>query len=214
MTASTERTSPLGDWAGRFASASADPAQFAIRERAWTAQINLRGNPADPAFGAAVRGVLGADLPARANTWTGSAGQSAIWLGPDEWLLTGPEGTHAALESALRAALRGQHHSVVDISANRTIIEIGGALARSVLLKGCSLDLHTGAFAPPQSAQTVLAKAQVLMQCCAADGGPVEFRLYVRNSFAHYLAEWLTDAAAESLAARTLDSDRIAARLR
>ena len=80
-----------------------------------------------------------------------------------------------------------------------------------MLAKGCPLALHAAGFAPPQCAQTLLAKSQMILQACETT--PV-FRLYVRNSFAHYVAQWLADAAAESAASRSLDSDRIAARLR
>lgn len=211
MTASTERASPLADWSARFATASASAAHFSIGELAGVTQINLRGDAGDAGFAAAVRGALGFDLPATANTWSGSLGRAAIWLGPDEWLLTAPPGENTTFEGTLRSALRGMHHSVVDLSANRTVIAISGSDARPVLAKGCSLDLHAAAFAAPQSAQTLLAKVQLILQCADAKDA---FRLYVRNSFAHYVAEWLTDAAAESAASRALDSERIAARLR
>lgn len=211
MTASTERRSPLSAYAPLLATASADPSRFAMRELAFVTQLNLRGDPADAAFMAAVRGALDTDLPVTANTWAGAPGKGALWLGPDEWLVVAPDAERSMLEAALRAALAGRHHSVVDVSANRTVIELSGADARAVLAKGCPLPLHAAAFAPPQCAQSVLAKSQVLLQACETT--PV-FRLYVRNSFAHYLAQWLADAAAESAASRGLDSDRIAARLR
>lgn len=218
MTASTERTSTavervsaLGAHAALLAQASGDPARFAMRELAFVTQLNLRGNAADGAFSTAVRGALGNDLPVAPNTWSGTPERGAIWLGPDEWLVVAPEAERIARLAALGAALAGQHHSLVDVSANRTVLELSGSDARVVLAKGCPLPLHAGAFAPPQSAQSVLAKSQVLLQCCETT--PV-FRLYVRNSFAHYLAQWLADAAAESAASRGLDSDRIAARLR
>jgi sarcosine oxidase subunit gamma len=210
VTVSTERRSPLAEWSARFAVASTSVKHFSVGELAYQSQINLRGNASDAAFAAAVRDKLGFELPATANTWSGGNERAAIWLGPDEWLLTAPEGEHVRLECALRTALRGIHHSVVDLSANRTVIAISGSDARPVLAKGCSLDLHAAAFAAPQAAQTLLAKAQVILQC--ADGKDA-FRLYVRNSFAQYVAEWLTDAASESAAARALDSERIAALL-
>jgi len=70
--------------------------------------------------------------------------------------------------------------------------------------------LHAAAFNPPQTAQTVLAKAQVLLQC--VDERPT-FRVFTRLSFAPYVAEWLIDAAAELAASRGVDAERIAARL-
>ena len=79
-----------------------------------------------------------------------------------------------------------------------------------MLAKGCPLDLHGSAFAPPQCAQTLLAKAQIILQC--ADARPT-FRLFVRISFAPYVAEWLLDAAAELAASRELDTRRNAKRV-
>ena len=210
MTASTERAAPLAAWGQRLAAASAAPAAFAIREVAFASQLNLRGNAADPAFAGAVRGVLGGDLPVKANTWTSGNDCSALWLGPDEWLVVAPDGRNAALEASLRSALKGLHHSVTDVSANRTILEVSGEYARLVLAKGCPLDLHASAFGAPQCAQSLLAKSQVILQCL--DARPT-FRIFVRLSFAPYVAEWLTDAAAELAASRNIDTGRIATRL-
>ena len=217
MTVSTEmadhidrRCSPLSGWTERFAAASATPAQFAIRELPYLTQVNLRGDVADSAFAGAVRGVLGCDLPATANTWAGVSDCQAIWLGPDEWLLVAAQGRNESLVPALRAALDGVHHAVTDVSANRTTLEITGPDARLVLSKGCTLDLHAQSFGPRKAAQTLLAKSQVILQSLGAASA---FRLYVRNSFAHYLATWLTGAAAEGAASRKLDADRLGSRL-
>lgn len=210
MTASTERLSPLAAWEERFARASASPQHFAISERPFTTQVNLRGNAANPAFAAAALGAIGCDLPTAPNTFHAGTQASAIWLGPDEWLVVAGPDRGDELSAALRAALAGTRHSVTDVSAARTVIEIAGADARLVLAKGSPLDLRASAFAPPRTAQTLLAKARVLIQC--ADAAPV-FRLFVLDSFANYLAEWLTDAAAECAASRGLDIDRVATRL-
>lgn len=208
MTALTDRVSPLAGWSSRFASASAAPGQFTIREVPFATQLNVRVD-AD-AHSAKVNSVLDCELPLVANTWSACNDHSALWLGPDEWLVVAPDGHNEALSADLRIALGGVHHSVTDISANRTIIEIAGTDARLVLAKGCPLDLHGNAFKPPQCAQTLLAKSQMLLQC--ADARPV-FRIFVRVSFAPYLAEWLLDAAAELAASRNLDTQRIATRL-
>lgn len=212
MTASTERAAPLSAWGTRLAAVSDRPAEFSVRELPFASQVNLRGNSADPAFAAAVRGGLGCDLPLAANTWAAGHEASVLWLGPDEWLVVAPDGRNDALCAALRGSLKGLHnpglhHSVTDVSANRTLLEVSGEHARLVLAKGCPLDLHAGAFGPPQCAQTLLAKAQMILQCVEAR--PV-FRVFVRISFAPYVAEWLIDAATELAASRNLDTGRIA----
>ena len=93
MTASTERDSPLADWSARFATASASAAHFSVGELAGVTQVNLRGDAGDAGFAAAVRGALGFDLPATANTWRGGLERAALWRGPGEWLLTAAAGT-------------------------------------------------------------------------------------------------------------------------
>ena len=198
MTASTDRRSALEGWSAQFSAASKAPETFAIRELPFTTQINLRGDStvAAPGF----------ELPFAANTWSGTPGRSALWLGPDEWLIVAPEGMNESIVSTLRT---GMHVAVTDLSASRTVIEIAGTYARVVLAKGCPLDLHARAFGPPQCAQTLLAKAQIILQC--TDARPV-FHLYVRNSFAAYVAEWLMDAAAECDASHAIDAERIASR--
>ena len=208
MTASTDRASPLAGWSARFSAASVASGNFSIREMPFATQINLRVDAA--AFGAKVRPVLGCDLPVAANTWNAGNECTVLWLGPDEWLVIAPDGRNDPLCADLRDALDNVHHSVVDLSANRTTIEIAGTDARVVLAKGCPLDLHGRAFKPPQAAQTLLARSQMILQC--VDEKPA-FRIYVRISFANYAAEWLIDAAAELGASRSMDTQEIASRL-
>jgi sarcosine oxidase subunit gamma len=108
--------------------------------------------------------------------------------------VVGAPGEEAALEVELTEALGGGLGSVVDLSANRTAIELQGPAARDVLAKGCALDLHPSAFAPGRCAQTLLARAQVILE--QLDAAPA-YRLFVRGSFSDYLATWLLDAMAE-----------------
>jgi heterotetrameric sarcosine oxidase gamma subunit len=105
----------------------------------------------------------------------------AVWLGPDEWLvLGGREQDHADQPAA------------VDVSANRTCLELSGEGAADVLARGCALDLHPSVFPPGRCAQTLVARTQVILY------RPEEhtFRLLVRPSFAEYLRAWLRDAMA------------------
>ncbi len=210
MTASTERASPLSEWESAFRQASGAAADFRIREVPFGTQIDVRGDTADSRFQAAIRSATGCELPGSPNTWTAGRDGMMLWLGPDEWLLLAEEGRNEALAAALRAALGSLHHCVTDVSASRAAVEVSGEHARVVLAKGCPLDLHSRSFGPGQCAQTLLAKARVLIQC--RDDRPT-FRLFVLNSFASYLAQWLLDAAAECAASKSLDASRIAARL-
>ncbi|MGH3327079.1 MAG: sarcosine oxidase subunit gamma, partial [Streptomycetales bacterium] len=109
-------------------------------------------------------------------------------------LVVGPDGDAGPVAAALRAALGDAHGSVVDVSAHRAVLELAGPRARQVLEQGCSIDLHPRAFGPGRCAQTLLARAQVLLWQTAE--GPT-YLLLVRGSFAGYLADWLVDALGE-----------------
>jgi sarcosine oxidase subunit gamma len=57
-----------------------------------------------------------------------------------------------------------------------------------------AIDLHPSAFRPGRCAQTLLGRAQVILQ--QVDETPT-YHVLVRGSFAPYLAAWLADAAGE-----------------
>jgi sarcosine oxidase subunit gamma len=163
-----------------------------VRELPFLAQVDLRADPGDRAGLDEIAEAIGFGLPLEPNTVTGSGDHHALWLGPDEWLVVGPAGTEVDLVRILRSALGDRFGAVVDASAARTTLELSGPDARTLLEFGCSLDLDPRAFGPGSCAQTLVARAQVILQ--QVDAAPT-YRLYVRPSFAAYLAAWLTDAA-------------------
>jgi sarcosine oxidase, subunit gamma len=135
-------------------------------------------------------------LPRTPNIVHRADGRAAVWLGPDEWLIVGPPGTATEVEGALReltvTAVCGAY---TDVSAHSTALRLSGRRSRDVLRKVCSLDLHPRAFGSGACAQTLLAgAARVLL---VADGEPDSFLIFVRASFADYVADWLLDAMAE-----------------
>ena len=140
---------------------------------------------------AALRDAVGGTLPTLPNTWTVLADGRAIWLGPDEWLLTGDRAA-GTWEEALRAVVDPHGAAVVDVSDQRTGFRLHGADARELLALGCALDLRPASFPPGSAAQTLLGQSGVLLTS-EGDG----FRLAVRTSFAGYVADWLLDAATE-----------------
>ena len=84
--------------------------------------------------------------------------------------------------------------AIVDVSANRTTLELRGPRSRELLEFGCPIDLHPRVFGPGRCAQTLLARANVLIWH-VADEPEDTWRLFVRPSFAAYVAAWLADAA-------------------
>ena len=174
--ASPQARSPL---AGR----AADLTAVGAAEVAFLAQLTLRADPA-------LASRLPFPLPLDPNTWTAGGGREALWLGPDEWLVVGPPGSAPAVAAELARALDGEHHAVVDTSANRTVAELAGEGRFDLLAQGCGLDLHPRAWRPGRCAQTLLHRVPVLLQ--ERDQAT---RVFVRASFAAHLAGWLTAVA-------------------
>ena len=167
-----------------------------VRELPFLAQVDLRADPSDAALMARLTEVIGARAPTEPNTAVVSddGTRHVLWLGPDEWLILGEPGTAPPLERALREAIGAGRGAVVDVSANRTTLSVGGPRARDLLAFGCSVDLDERRFKPGMCAQTLLARANVIIVPVGPAVEPA-FRLLVRPSFAAYLAAWLSDAA-------------------
>lgn len=162
--------------------------------RGGLAIINLRGDADDPAFRRAVAGALGIDLPAVLRTTASSASVRAVWAGPDDWFIVGPQGETDALADRLRAALAGLHHAVTDVSSGYTVLRLDGPPARDVLSQGCPLDLHPRVFPRGACAGSHFFKASVwLWQPDEAPG----YELLVRRSFMDYVWLMLERASAE-----------------
>jgi sarcosine oxidase subunit gamma len=186
------RSSPLGHYAERFAEADT-PGVIGFREVPFTTQLTLRLSQCSSAWPQTAQ-ALGGRLPREPNTACHFDNRDVIWMGPDEWLIVAPNAEGGSLESPLRTAFVGAHASVVDVSAQRTIIEVTGNSARNVLARGCAIDLHPLAFHSGRCAQTLMARAHVLLLARAGTGN---IWVFIRASFAEYMAEWLLDASLE-----------------
>ena len=167
-----------------------------MSERPAGGRISLRGDTDDRAFMAAVGQALDMVLPADPNTSASAGGVTAIWLGPDEWLLTTDADQAATLLRTLQDALAGLAAAIVDVGDAATVIALSGPNAGDVLAKGCPLDLHPDVFAPGRVAQTIVAQADAILHR-VDDGDEASFDIHVRRSFAEYLWLWLADAGLE-----------------
>jgi sarcosine oxidase subunit gamma len=152
-----------------------DLTSIGSREIPFLAQIDVRVDASAPLT-----------LPREANTWLRDGEREVLWLGPDEWLLVGPRGSEDAISNDLERALAGLHHSVVDVSAARAVIELEVVERLELLSNGCGLDLHPRSWRNGMCAQTLLARIPVILQEREAST-----RIFVRPSFANYLVDWL-----------------------
>jgi sarcosine oxidase subunit gamma len=188
----TLRRSPLAGMASLIDSdpAAADAA-VRLTERPFLGMLSVRVDPGS-GIAAAIEGVLGAPLPRSCGEVTHHGPQTVLWLGPDEWLVV-TEGSAEALAEDLRSAVSGGHAAIVDVSANRTVLELTGAAARDVLEKGCPVDLHPRSFGDDTAISTMVGRTPVVLWKVDA----TQYLLLPRPSFATYLVSWLLDAMRE-----------------
>jgi sarcosine oxidase subunit gamma len=171
-----------------------DTAGLVMSERGLQGQVIIRGQGGDQAFLAAVQGAIGMAPPTQPNTVASHQDLDLLWLSPEEWLLVAPPGLEAGLIQRLEQALTGVHAGTVDVSDARAIIRLEGTAARLVLAKGTPLDLRPHRFAPGRCAQTILARASVILRPV---GRSDTYEVHVARSFAPYLWAWLLDAGRE-----------------
>ena len=184
------RTAPLAAYGDAL---GALPDGVQITPRPFVAMASLRVDPMGAAT-VAVAEYLGVALPTAPSTYVESETATAIWLGPDEWLITSPFRTPEELETGLRQAI-GVGGTVVDVSAQRTTLRLRGEHVRDLLAGGCSVDLHPRVFGRGAAVQTLLGQAGIVL--LALDNTGTQYEVVVRSSFAGYLTSWLLDAAIE-----------------
>ncbi len=167
----------------------------AIRELPGLPTIDLRVAP-EASTQAAVSEALGMDLTCkpgqiRSGSISGGGEAYALCLAPDWWLIIGLREAEQKLAPLL---LQDHYHfSVVDVSGQRTTIELEGPKVREVLAHLWEQDLREKSFPIASVSQGLMAKAPVIVFHIA----PFRYRVMVRSSFALHLWKALVDAAKE-----------------
>lgn len=172
------RTDALADLTAR---------SVALRPLPPAARFILRGRPVAIA---AIGDAFGPAIPLAPRRAEAAGGRAALWLGPDEWLLLGPEAEAASIAASLVQAMSGKPHSLVEMSHRQVGVELSGPGAEAVLAAGCPLDLAPAAFPVGMCSRTVLGKTEAVLWRTEA----AEFRVEVARSFARYAWQFLEQA--------------------
>ena len=175
---STARTGSL--------SAAIAGTRVSLRVAPPVARFVLRGTDAITAAGQA----FGVAIPTKPCTSATNGQRSALWLGPDEWLLLAPDAEAGQTHRELSAALEGIAGALVDVSHRQTALLVHGEKAASVLNAGVPLDLSLAAFPVGMVTRTIFEKAEIVLWRTASDS----FRLEVWRSFAPYVLALLQAA--------------------
>jgi sarcosine oxidase subunit gamma len=151
------------------------------------ARASLRAAPdAVPALSAA----LGVTLPQSPKTSASQDGRFALWLGPDEWLLIGPDGT----DFVGLAGQAGVLHSAVDISHRNIGIVVSGPGAVTAIGSACPQDLTSSVFPIGACSRTVFGKMEIVL----FRTGEESYRVECWRSFAEYCMGMLAEGAADA----------------
>ncbi|RWK53843.1 sarcosine oxidase subunit gamma [Mesorhizobium sp.] len=152
-------------------------------------RISLR---APDASVAALSKALGVELPRKPKTSAAKAGRTALWLGPDEWLVIDEVGNDPLADCAEVAVL----HSAVGISHRNVAISVTGPAAAATINSGCPQDLSLDVFPVGAASRTILGKAEIVLLRTAADA----FRVECWRSFSDYVFTFLSEAAGDAAA--------------
>lgn len=141
---------------------------------------------------AALSRALGLKLPERPKTSAAKNGRTALWLGPDEWLLIDERGGDLLAACAGVAEL----HSAVDVSHRNVAFAVTGPGAEATLSAGCPQDLSLAKFPEGACSRTVFGKIEIVL----LRTGEQAFRLECWRSFSDYAFAFLADAARDAAA--------------
>jgi sarcosine oxidase, subunit gamma len=161
-------------------SLAAEAARYALRGGAETVDAASR------AFGVEI-----SREPCRAATL---GMRAALWLGPDEWLLLGPESEAISIADTLKSSLARLPHSLVDVSHRNTAFELAGPNVANVLNAGCPLDLNLTSFPVGMCTRTILAKVEIVLWRTDRQ----KFRVELWRSFAAYAWQFLEEASRDA----------------
>ena len=174
------RCAPLTGLHGGSSTVRLTPAAPASR-------ISLR---AGPDAVSALSGALGLDLPTRPKGSASANGRTAIWLGPDEWLVIDENGADLVAVAGSSGAL----HAATDVSHRNTAIFVAGPGAASAINAGCPQDLSLAVFPVGAGSRTILGKAEIVLLRLADD----TFRVECWRSFSTYVFGMLTEGAEDA----------------
>lgn len=152
-------------------------------------RISLRA----PAASVAVLSkALGVKLPTKPKTSSTDGGRTALWLGPDEWLVIDEDGNDMLADCATVSQL----HSAVGISHRNVAISVAGPNSEGTISSGCPQDLSLAIFPVGACSRTILGKSEIVLLRTAEDA----FRVECWRSFSDYVFAFLADAAKDAAA--------------
>ena len=135
--------------------------------------------------------LINAILPIQPNTYVKNDNVKAIWLGPNEWLITNNQN----LYNNLKSEIGDMQASVTDVSENTTVIRISGEQIFKLLSKFLVLDLEKNLPDESSCAQTLFVKVPVLLVRNNNEKQIPEIDIFTNRSHANYIYNLIVDGS-------------------
>ena len=135
--------------------------------------------------------LINAILPIQPNTYVKNDNVKAIWLGPNEWLITNNQNLYKNLKNEIGDI----QASVTDVSENRTVIRISGDQIFKLLSKFLVLDLEKNLPDESSCAQTLFVKVPVLLVRNNNEKQIPEIDIFTNRSHAKYIYNLIVDGS-------------------
>ena len=131
---------------------------------------------------------LGTPLPANPGGTETNKGVSTLWIGPDEWIILGRQGS-GIIEKLDK--VKDHSFSAVAIDHRNTGMTVAGPNAEIALNGGCPRDLSLAAFPVGNCSRTILSKAEIVLW----RKGREVFHLECWRSFSDYVWKYLAESS-------------------
>ena len=162
-----------------------------IQELPFINKINVRIDTNDNKNIIKCGKLINAILPIQPNTYVKNDNVKAIWLGPNEWLITNNQNLYKNLKNEIGDI----QASVTDVSENRTVIRISGDQIFKLLSKFLVLDLEKNLPNESACAQTLFVKVPVLLARNNNEKQIPEIDIYTNRSHANYIYNLIVDGS-------------------
>ena len=136
-------------------------------------------------------------LPTKANTSTSTEQLTALWLSPDEWMLTSNEtvsednNTYYVEDELIRNISKVKLGAVTDVSDQFVMLNIKGSKVFDLFATGSPFNFNEFKNKKGSVVQTILSHIDVIIHLTEIN----EVNLLVRRSFSEHLHSWMSDSA-------------------
>ncbi|MBX7146793.1 MAG: hypothetical protein K1X44_05740 [Alphaproteobacteria bacterium] len=161
---------------------------FQFKEKALYGQITVRADAQNKEYTNKIRKLLNIEtLPLQVNDTRITSSLKIFCLKPNEWLITTLPNHEKKLMADLLDNFIGLHAYAINVTEQKTIINLQGTKIIDILNKGTSINFHPDYFQPNTCKQTSFNQINILLYRYQ---DLQEFDLYIERSCAKYFWLW------------------------